>query len=248
MEWIELNTLLGAERFTIYNYSSEYNVQKVLEHYSARGLVDVIQWNMPLVVDTWPHRTKPDIHYFGQLPALQDCLYRNKKESEFIVNVDLDEFIIPRDKKLTWAEMMSALPSHHQSYTFQNTFFRKEWNDTTEEYPNKEIALTYKLVTLLKTRRENKIWAHGMRSKFIARTKDVQRIYVHDVPKVKFFHVPKGTALLHHYRNWLEYDYPDKNKISDNLVVTKYAMNLTENIKNAWENFQDLPMDLHTTD
>lgn len=246
VEWIELNRILGAEKFTIYNYSSEYNVQKVLEHYSAKGLAEVLQWNIPLVVDTWPPTTKPEIHYFAQLAALQDCLYRNKGESEFIVNEDLDEFIIPRGANVsTWSEMISFLASTADAFVFQNTFYRKEWNDTTDVFTNKLTAMKYNLVTLLKTKRENKILRHGVRSKFIARTNTVEKIYVHDVPRARPYLVSQDVGLLHHYRNWLKYDEPEG--MQDNVVVTKYAKQLTENVQNIWDNFQDLPIDLHTT-
>lgn len=249
IEWLELNRILGAERFVVYNYSSEYNVRTVLEHYTKLGVVEVIQWPIPLIVDTWPPSTTPQIHYFGQLAVLQDCLYRNKGESEFVINVDLDEFIIPRDENVsTFSQLISSRPQTACAYVFQNAFYRKEWNDTTDVFPKKTVAKDYHLVTLLKTKRENTVLRHGQRSKFIARTSKVDHLHVHSVPKCVSDNVPSGVALLHHYRNWLKYNYPEAQKLSDPIVVTKYADELTARVSHVWKNFKDVPLDLHTTD
>lgn len=71
VEWIELNRILGAERFLVYNYSTAINVQQVLDYYSKRGLAEVIQWHVTMRVSTFPKTKQPiEIHYFGQSAAL----------------------------------------------------------------------------------------------------------------------------------------------------------------------------------
>jgi hypothetical protein len=70
-------------------------------------------------VDTWPKKNEPvEIHYFAQLAALNDCLYRNMYVSKYVVFQDLDEFIIPR-KQLTWTDMLQNLPKGHAAYMFR---------------------------------------------------------------------------------------------------------------------------------
>lgn len=249
VEWIELNRLLGAEKFTIYNYSSAPNVARVLDYYVSLGKVEVVQWRLPIVVDTWPKKSVPEIHYFGQVGTLQDCLFRNKLESEYIVNIDLDEFIIPREENVnTWPDMINKSGVKNGIFVFRNTFFRKEWSDTNRSFENKSIAKKYQLATLLKTRHEARILPHGSRSKYIASTAEVVRLNVHSViaGKQKMTLVNPDTALLHHYRNWLVFDEPEKNKVEDSVIVRKYASKLTEKVDKIWKTLPDVPLDLHT--
>lgn len=249
VEWIELNRILGAEKFTVYNYSSAPNIAQVLEYYSKQGLVEIVQWQIPLVVDTWPKKSTPEIHYFGQLAMLQDCLYRNKQESEYVVNIDLDEFIIPRGQNITtWSEMIEPLHEKSDSFIFRNTFFRKEWKDTYEDFPKKKIAKAYRLVTPLKTQREAVILPHGSRSKYITNTAMTYRLQVHSVQsstgRVKL--VPPEVGLLHHYRNWQRYNESAKVKYNDSIVLTKYGKKLIENVMKTWKMLANTLLDLNT--
>ena len=62
VQWIELNLQLGAEKCVVYNYSSALNIGLILDMYTKRNIIEVVQ----------------GCSYFGQIAALQDCLYRNK--------------------------------------------------------------------------------------------------------------------------------------------------------------------------
>lgn len=246
VEWIELNRILGAERFTIYNYSSARNVQDVLAYYSKRGLAEVVDWKLPLNLVTNDKYVRSDIHYYGQVVELQECLFRNKHESEFVVNLDLDEFIIPRGQNVnTWWDMMQTMSRTAGAYLFRNTFFKKEWNDTDRKFENKDLALKYKLVTLLKTRHETKIASYRQRSKYFARTATVDRLMIHDVPGLsgqgKAELVPVEKGLLHHYRNWLQENEPESIKVEDNTVIDKYSENLIKNVDTVWKALPDTP-------
>ncbi|XP_053377892.1 uncharacterized protein LOC128547951 [Mercenaria mercenaria] len=82
-EWIELNRILGAEKFVVYNISTSTNVDQVLGYYSRQGLVNVVQWQLPMRVSTYPKSKEPaEIHYFGQTAALNDCLFRKPLEKD----------------------------------------------------------------------------------------------------------------------------------------------------------------------
>jgi len=248
VEWIELNRLIGADKFVVYNYSSAPNIAIVLEHYSKLGLVEVVQWSIPVAVDTWPIQTKPDIHYFGQLAMLQDCLYRSKRESEYLVNIDLDEFIIPRGENITtWSQMIKSLNASYGSFVFRNTFFRKEWADTNVNFPGKSEAIKHQLVSLLKTKHEKSILPHGSRSKYIVHTGMVNRLNVHTAMTSNHRLVQPEVALLHHYRNWLKYNEPETMKVTDNIVVEKYSGKLIENVINTWKMLPNVSQHLHTT-
>jgi len=70
--------MFGADRFVFYNYSTGSHVTTHLRRYATEGVVSVLPWRVPVAVDVWPPDPKqePEIHYFGQLAALNDCLYR----------------------------------------------------------------------------------------------------------------------------------------------------------------------------
>lgn len=208
-EMIELNRILGADKIAFYNYSSGADVHKILDYYAHRGLVDVIPWPVPVPVNTWPldPNIRPEVHYFAQVLALNDCLYRYMFTSKYIVFTDLDEFIIPR-RHLHWAEMLNHLtcPSATGAFIFQNVFFRKDWQDTAIE----DSIHTLGAVTLMKTLREKYIWPHYSRSKYIVVPRLTIQVGIHFVFEfidnfaIQQCDVPEELALLHHYRSWLD--------------------------------------------
>lgn len=246
VEWVELNRILGAEKFVIYNHSSAENVLKVLDFYREKRLVEVVQWQLPMNVRTFNRTKLPDIHYFGQIIALQDCLYRNKIDSEFIVNTDLDEFIIPRGNNVTsWNQMLKHLRNTSGAYLFLNTFFRKEWENTF--FSNKEKVNKYKLVTLQKLHHEEKIYPVKVRSKFFARTEMVRRVMIHSVlylPSKNIAQpVPEETGLLHHYRDWENELSLPNTKVFDDTVPRKYGETLLKNVELVWSQLRNARME-----
>ena len=160
VETIEMNRILGANRLVFYNFSSGQSVTRLINYYSSIGVADVIQWQLPVSVDTNSPNPDiiPDIHYFGQLVALNDCLYRYMFQSRFIIFTDLDELIIPR-QTLTWESMRQQIscPSNTGVFVFSCTFFRTDWDDSNITGSNDKIK-ALQLNTLLKLRRERKIY------------------------------------------------------------------------------------------
>ena len=246
IEWIEFNRILGADKFVFYNYSSASNVEKVLSSYSEKGLIEIVDWKLPMKVSHWPpDGTKEEIHYFGQLASLNECLLRNRKRSEFIVNLDLDEFIIPREKNVTsWKQMMNNLQKHG-IYIFANVFFRKEWGDSRTNFSGYYEASKYRLVTLLRLKHEKKIWLHSQRSKYIVRPDAAQVLGIHTIwtKSGTTLNVPHNVALLHHYRNWMKYD-DKQDRFEDDIVVTKYKDELLKAVMDKWGTLPDVVLDI----
>ena len=50
-----------------------------------------------------------DVHYYGQLAAANDCLYRYMYTSQYIAFIDLDELIVPRGNLTTWGQLFDQL-------------------------------------------------------------------------------------------------------------------------------------------
>ena len=238
MEWIELNKILGADKFVIYIYSIANNTAEMLDYYVKEGLVELVQWNLPMKSYTWPKTREPvEIQSNGMIVGIQDCLLRNKAQSEFIVNIDADEFIIPRvNNVITWYEMMKHVAPYYDTYIFRNVFFRKDWNSdwnkTRVSYHGHDLARD--LVTLRTIFRENIIYERMSRSKYFTRTTKVEKVLmIHTVRGGRTYTAPLTTALLHHYRNW---ENPNKplTRIRDDLMVTKYGDTLKTNVDRMW--------------
>lgn len=244
IEWIELNKILGADKFVVYNHSSALNVKGVLDYYAKRGIVEVIQWRLPMAVDTFPKTEQPsEIHYFGQVAALNDCLYRNKRISEFVVNIDLDEFIIPHGRTVNWKEMIKEVDTvKAKVFVFKNTHFRKDWNNKHTEAKRKtnliEKARQFNLTTLQTCKREQKIDIKGIRSKYMVRTHGVHYLMIHFVlglPLTMDITVSETIGLLHHYKGF-DNDVELNNKsVTDFTVLDKYGNRLVRNVEMVWD-------------
>ncbi|XP_060567205.1 uncharacterized protein LOC132725993 [Ruditapes philippinarum] len=243
VEWIELNRILGAEKFTIYNISTSINVDKVLEYYSKRGLVEIVQWRLPMRVSKCPG-DQSDIHYFGQTAALNDCLFRTKRDSEYLVNVDLDEFIIPHGENLfNWTLTIKPYENIYNVFMFKSTYFRKEWKSIKNDFPEQDQAEKYKLVSLKVIEREGRIFPAKRRTKYIARTASIDVIQIHEVPGSHTAIIPPSVALLHHYRNW--FNQLDRNgSVEDNIVRQLYGTQLINRVRIVWNDLHGVQMEL----
>ena len=230
VEWIELNKLMGGDTFIIYNYSSSPLNDEVFKLYHKRGLVNVVQWDLP---------TQADIHYLGQVAAMTDCLYRNFYSSKFIVYLDLDEFIIPRQHYVhNWPELIRTQPQRC-AYIIRCTVYPVSEGYSDVQFEGKESALKYKLSTLLVQTRQNYIFGSKDRSKFILRTDCMEVVGVHLLQKYRSrwpseMTVDPQHALLHHYREGYPLFVRRGATITDSFM-TKYAKDLITNVEKTWE-------------
>jgi hypothetical protein len=84
-EWLTFYELIGVEHFYLYDNNSTDDFAVVLAPWIARGRVTLTHW--PL--------------HPGQLGAYRDCLISHRRESRWIMFVDLDEFLFsPVDQHL----------------------------------------------------------------------------------------------------------------------------------------------------
>lgn len=233
VEWIELNRLMGGDMFTFYNYSSNPHNDAILNVYQKRGLVNLIQWNLP---------NQADIHYLGQVAAMTDCLYRSFYSSKYIVYLDLDEFIIPRRKGVrNWSDLLKTQPQHC-AYILRCTVFRASDGYTDLPFEGKESALKYKLNTLLVQSRQNYTFGSKDRSKFILQTDCMEVVGVHLLQKYRTSEPSEMTvdpkdALLHHYREGYPLFVRRGTSAIDSFMTT-YAKDLIQNVEATWTMIQ----------
>ena len=91
IEFIEMHRLLGVSYFTFYNHTVGPKVDCILRQYIEENLVQVLPWQRLDVVSQKEIRTE------GIFASLNDCLYRHMYDSEYLLFIDFDEFIIPRN-------------------------------------------------------------------------------------------------------------------------------------------------------
>ena len=215
VEMIEVNRMFGANHFIFYNYSSGPNVTSYLLNYERENIVEILKWDLPVKVETWPPdlENQPEIHYFGQLAALNDCLYRTMATSKYAVFTDLDEFIVPKSPTTqTWQQMMQLLHGPNKAnsavFIFRNTFFRTDLAKNVEAASNATLA-SLELRTQLVTTRERIISPHFARSKYFVVPSLVDIVGVHMTYRTRGCNGPEciqqvseQIGLVHHYRSW----------------------------------------------
>lgn len=244
IEWIELNKILGAEKITLYNVSTSGNMDRIFDHYSKRGIAEVVRWQVPVEVDTLSKlsQNEAEIHYYGQVAALYDCLYRCKINGKYIVNIDLDEFIIPRQENVsTWADMLKSIGNHAPGYLFRNALFSKHLKRTATNHTSNYIDVEMlRLLTLTRLERRKYIDLYGERSKYIAQCSKVSKLMIHNILEFSTTDgeglkmVPVQVGMLHHYRDWKGEQNAAEDGVLDNTVPTKYGITLTQNVRTVW--------------
>ncbi|XP_053176261.1 uncharacterized protein LOC128359973 [Scomber japonicus] len=126
---LEMMQLLGVGRVAIYKSDCSPETQRVLDYYTKKGLVEVIPWTISKHLkpshDWQPARSPGDIHYYGQIPALNDCLYRYMYQSKYVSLQDIDELILPQSVD-SWLDLLPQLEKKYgvnKCYIFENNVF-----------------------------------------------------------------------------------------------------------------------------
>ncbi|CAN7981304.1 unnamed protein product [Ixodes pacificus] len=155
-------------------------------------------------------RSQKEIRTEGIFASLNDCVYRCQHHFEHVLNLDLDEFVVPRgeDSLANLVAKIRVKNAGAKALVVRNTFFYLYWNNDTRAYgalPEEASPrqLPY-LLTQYKTRRSWMIFLPGTRSKYIVDPMSAIEVGNHRVwrfagPKATY-NVPESDALLHHYR------------------------------------------------
>jgi hypothetical protein len=244
VEMVEVSRSLGADHFFFYNFSTDWNVNTLLEHYESKGIASIIQWPLPMMRNGSDSRESNEIHYFGQLAMLNDCLNRNRGISKYVVFQDLDELIIPKNHK-SWYHLIQTLPRNASSYMFRSSFFRLDWPHVTSDHNLTEIAKSYKSYAFLTLFREDKVYGRAIRSKYMVDPLQVEVVGIHNVWKFKRggrpYYVPPSAALVHHYR----VDQSDATRRKDDSILNFWSA--LQNIQKTWQSLRDVPLGLDSS-
>ncbi|XP_024133187.1 uncharacterized protein LOC112149611 isoform X1 [Oryzias melastigma] len=126
---LEMLQLLGVNRVVIYKTNCSLETQNVLDFYTHKGLVEVIPWSLSKYLNVsrgWlPKQGPGELHYFGQIPALNDCLYRYMYRTKYLALHDVDELILPQSVN-SWLELLPLLEKKYganKRYRFRSHVF-----------------------------------------------------------------------------------------------------------------------------
>ncbi|XP_046579633.1 uncharacterized protein LOC124287188 [Haliotis rubra] len=197
IQTLEISLMFGVEHFIVYNYSIHESAMNVLKHYRNLGVLDILPWDVPV------NRTQ--IHYFAQLAAIQECIYRNLHVSEYILTGDTDEVYIPKVYS-NISDMIADNLKGRQSCSgmlVRNAFFPLNLQPHVGNFTLKQEARRLNLTYLLYTshlKRNNP----GDRTKLIIKPTGVEIGGIHSVERFRKGHsfciCPYSRCLLHHYR------------------------------------------------
>ncbi|XP_076843771.1 uncharacterized protein LOC143488763 [Brachyhypopomus gauderio] len=114
---IEIYKLLGVQKMFIYNNSCGPEMEKVLQYYQKEHSLDVISWPIDEYIEShgeWSF--KGEVHNYGQLTIMNDCIYRNMDQSRYVLLADLDQIIVPY-KHATLPSLLRELQNQHSDVT-----------------------------------------------------------------------------------------------------------------------------------
>ncbi|GFR01611.1 glycosyltransferase family 92 protein [Trichonephila clavata] len=112
LEWLELQFILGADRIAIYKYHLHPRTFEVLKSYEKSKLVTIIDHSLPgnnsMKFDKLENLSSRDIWQKRRHEMLvyNDCFYRHIDSYKYVINLDLDEAIIPL-KHNSWMELLN---------------------------------------------------------------------------------------------------------------------------------------------
>ncbi|XP_061460061.1 uncharacterized protein LOC133373817 [Rhineura floridana] len=234
---VEMYKLLGVQKVVIYKNSCSRLMKKVLEFYVAEGTVEIIPWPITsyLSVSTQWHfmGDGTQIGYYGQIAALNDCVYRNMYRSRYVLLNDIDEIILPV-QHMDWKALMQSLEEQNpeigvflfENHVFPNNVFTptpvnitRSWNAVPGVNILQHILREPDRKEVLNPR------------KMIVDPRKVVQTSVHSVLQAvgDSVEVPMDVAIVFHCRTPFQPDLPRESLIRD-TTLWRYNLSLISRV------------------
>lgn len=239
---MELYQLLGIQKAIIYKTSCSAIMETVLQYYSSEvGFLQVLPWPIDSHLkpsSSWlPSLSPGEIHYYGQIPANNDCVFRNMYRSRYVLMHDPDEVIIPTGN-VSFETFMSDLEKTHGenvNFYFPNNVFPQEEMEENSSYDRpewKHLPGTNLLMHMLREE-DNSGYNTG---KLVLDPRSVLQMEVHSVVR----HFPGGRTeriqpdlgRLFHIRRKKDSKLKRSDLIRDEGLL-KVAQTLVEKVNHA---------------
>ncbi|XP_027543816.1 uncharacterized protein LOC113969814 isoform X1 [Neopelma chrysocephalum] len=232
---LEMYKILGAQKVVIYKNNCSHLMEKVLKFYIEEGTVEVIPWpiNAHLKVSSKWHFMQDGTHigYYGQITALNDCIYRNMQRSKFVVLNDADEIILPL-KHPNWKTMMSSLQEQNPGtgiFLFENHIFPETISTHMFNISSWNTVPGVNILQHVHREPDRKDVINPR--KMIVDPQKVIQTSVHSVLHAygDSVNVPMDVALIYHCRKPLQRDLPRESLVRD-TALWRYNSSLIMNV------------------
>ncbi|GBN13461.1 hypothetical protein AVEN_171520-1 [Araneus ventricosus] len=211
LEWLELQILLGASNITTYMYHLNQRTFEILRIYEASGRISIINHTLPenssenlsksessLDQAIWQKRRHEMLIY-------NDCFYKYIESHKFVINLDLDEAIIPL-KHNSWIELLEYIKDknpkvfHSASISVRNVYFFEKFGDES----NSSLPKYFHMLRHLQ--RSTNFTPPGFAQKSFFPTRYAMSVSNHYALKSLYpgirtsTLISKDLAQMHHYR------------------------------------------------
>ncbi|KAH8306825.1 hypothetical protein KR018_003780 [Drosophila ironensis] len=248
IEWFEMQRILGASRVYAYMYDVHPAVQRVLEYYQRTGYLQL----RPLTLANGMPRLRHYQHMMLQQRRLEkrlnelipynDCFYRNLYRHDYLVNVDVDEVIMPLGEHRNWDDLVRQVHRQEEenggkcagrfpSLCFVNAYFTKV---VPELKDHEEQATAGELYMLQHTLRHRNHSLPGRATKCFHNAR--LSLTLHNHFTLKWLPgacnprtTDKAVAQMQHYRE------PDAAYVPEDLVVDRAAWRFAGELRAAVE-------------
>ena len=221
VQYIELNRLLGAEHFIIYNYTLGNPMDNaILNYYAKQGIAEIVPWNLPRNI-----KHPEGIWYYAQVAMLTDCMLRNRGVSKRVVTTDMDEFIVPL-QGANWFDILDNEPVSCE-YSFKCVAFTEDATFSSGLHLSTQTRLT----------RKKDVINDKYRTKYIVDPKCIEIPGIHFSMYIKapskmanVTTVSTDAALTYHYNAYLA-----TGETTKDVAMKRYKYELTKNVRQVLE-------------
>ena len=221
IQTIEMNRILGAERFTFYIHSASQDIMRVLQDYSKEGVVDVVMSTIPNI----------NIHYYGQQVLIQDCAYRNMYKVRHLLYTDLDEIIVPQNHQ-KWSQMITAI-DRKSIGGFHVRHVAFSGKDAPKVLSICNSSKKIEIPRFMKFIKHSPPDPLTQRAKYIIKPETFSVVQIHGPGQLlegySIYSVPSEVALLYHYRFPFLRDSSGRTVKDDRMI--RYLPELIERIE-----------------
>ena len=225
---MEANIMFGAEQVIIHNLSMPGYMDRYAEHYVKLGVLQVLPYNFDPII------TLESTTYDLQLTTLHDCLYRMRRRTTYMTQVDLDELIVPRHPEdVTWSDMITRSGCDPDScvYSGRMLYYNRQYSNNT--------AGRTGLVMLDTTHRSIIVKPDRDKSKYIAHTSKIWSPHMHTASckrPYSYCTLPIHVGASHHYRREIarnHYEFTEEHGTVIDKSVYKYQHTLKQKVSEA---------------
>lgn len=256
-EWIETNRALGVEKIMLYYYSVHENVSKVLFHYAskAENFLEVTPLTLPGKV---PNKTPYQSQFINrnrqqkrrnELIPYNDCLYKSIDRFDWLLVIDTDEIVVPREQR-NYRQMLDSISTDFSDWTAISARNAYYFDSLTTEISDKTRFPNY-FHMLNHPMRSEIISPNGNFGKSFIRVENAVTVFNHfPLHKRlstlrKTVYLPPEVALKNHYKNGCPVEEErckeimTKSERDDSL--TKFSSEITKNVERVLTNLDLIP-------